>query len=185
MRAIFLYCLLFVPVALLAGCATREPVHQAVVVPEEAVQPMRSPGAKFALLPSAVQQTITAQAGAAEIQDINKIPLSNRDVYEITFRNSGVLPTLYIAEDGTLINGGSAANIGAPGQLRGTATGDGLVNNLPPAVHQSLQQTAPNAVVVDAQRHQIAVYEISFKDPALNPKLMITEDGTVLGESAP
>ena len=75
-----------VVMGLLGGCATREVyVRPAVpVVQEQYVYPVSSP-AKFAVLPSAVQHTIAAQAGAGEITDINKSPVPDAMFMKLNF----------------------------------------------------------------------------------------------------
>jgi len=168
--------------ALLVGCATHKPSATPPAAAEQHPPPTSSPGAKFALLPASVQRTITTQGGAAEIEDINKLPGAGRDVYEVRFRESGVNPTLYVAEDGTLVNSTATAPVGAPGGLGGTTAGGTVVSTLPAPVLDALRMEAPDAVVADVQARKRTLYEIIFKDPGTHPKLFITEDGTVLKE---
>ena len=100
---------------LVAGCAHVE--RPSAVAHEEAV-PSSSPGTKYALLPTQVQRTITAQAGTAEIKDIDKVTGASQDIYEIQFRDN---PTLYVAEDGTLPGAKPRGAMGAPGIAGGRA----------------------------------------------------------------
>jgi hypothetical protein len=167
---------------LLAGCRTKE----AVVVPPATslMQPTSSPGSKYALLPVAVQHTIAAVAGAAEIKDINKVPGTDGDYYEITFRYPALYPTLYVAENGTLLNDNPPGAAGAPGGLGGTSAGGNMLSTLPYPVQRTLQLSAAGAVVVDVQRPQRNVYEFIFKDPSLHPNMYIAEDGTLLKEAS-
>src|SRR5512146_2852478 len=64
----------------LAGCARRDTVQAYPYV-----HPLASPGAKFAGLPPAVQSTVRAQAGAAELYDIRNAGFPDQDAYEILF----------------------------------------------------------------------------------------------------
>ena len=148
-------------IGLLAGCAT-EP-------PEAEVVPMASPGGKFAVLPAAVQRTITAMAGQAEIKDINKAANSDREVYEVLFQNSVANPNLFIAANGTVLN----TNI--PSLM---PTGKEVV--MPLAVKNTLQRFAPRGVVANIHTSHRTVYEVTFSDSAIYPKMYIAEDGTVL-----
>ncbi|MDB6109920.1 MAG: hypothetical protein JWR69_1670 [Pedosphaera sp.] len=174
------FFILAVAAILVAGCrATKPEAASTAIVP----QPTSSAGSKYALLPRAVQHTITAQAGAAEIKDINKVPGEDQDYYEITFRDSAVAPTLYVAEDGTLLNESAPSAAGAPGDLLGTNAGGGVLSTLPNPVQRTLQLTAPGAVVAEVRRIQGNVYEITFQDPALHPKMYIAEDGRLLKEA--
>jgi uncharacterized membrane protein YkoI len=55
--------------------------------------------------------------------------------------------------------------------------------NLPPAVQNTIRQHAPNALVADIDKETRTgqvVYEISFKDEGLNPKIHVAEDGTLI-----
>jgi hypothetical protein len=175
-------------IILVSGC-----VEDKVAAPPAAVAvnppityTTNSPGTKFALLPAAVQRTVMAQAGSAEIKDINKVTGANREVYEIKFRDPANNPTLFVAEDGTLINtAGSRYYSGAPGGFSGTGTGNhvGVVTGLPFAVQRTLQQQFPNGVVVDVHESPHALYEITFRDPNINPTVVITEDGRILKPS--
>ncbi len=166
---------------LAVGC-THEVVQHPVAVDVEHyhVSPTGSPGAKFAILPSQVQRTITAQGGAAEISDISKVTGGERDVYEVQFRDPGINPPLYVAGDGTLINGGGRLAAGAPGTMGGASVGGDLVSGLPGPVQRTLASQAPNAVVTDVQTKTESVYQVSFKDPDMHQKLIIAEDGTLL-----
>jgi uncharacterized membrane protein YkoI len=56
-------------------------------------------------------------------------------------------------------------------------------NALPPAVQKAVRSQAPNAEIahVDAKTENGAqVYEIEFREPGTNPKLVVTADGTIL-----
>ncbi|MDB6121199.1 MAG: hypothetical protein JWQ71_192 [Pedosphaera sp.] len=169
-----------------SGCVERRVATKpavTVAVNPPVVYTTNSPGTKFSLLPSAVQRTISSQAGSAEIKDINKVTGANREIYEIRFRDPALNPTLFVGEDGSLINTGSRGYYsGAPGEFGGTSEGNqlGVASGLPFAVQRTLQQQSPNAVVVDVQKSRHTLYEITFKDPNLNPKMLITEDGTIL-----
>jgi hypothetical protein len=202
------YCCLLAFLLFAVGCITsEEEKHYTETHP---LYTTNSPGTKFSLLPSAVQRTIMAQAGSADIRDVNKVAGSNREVYEIKFTNPGVSPTLYIAEDGTLVSEGSVRSItsvrgypstttttakppptivagGAPGSLGSIETGSGgptssLVDSLPEPVKRTLIQTSPDSVVVDVQPSTHTLYKFNFKDPGLNPRTIISDDGTLYKE---
>jgi hypothetical protein len=175
------FFILAVAAVLLTGCRSTKPETAAktATVP----QPTSSPGSKYALLPRAVQHTITSQAGAAEIKDINKVPGEDQDYYEITFREPATTPTMYVAEDGTLLTGSNTGAAGAPGDLHGANAGGGVFSTLPQPVQRTLELSAPGAVVEEVRRTEGNVYEISFQDPARHPKLYIAEDGTLLKET--
>ena len=89
---------------LVAGCVTHH--HEAAEVTYESayLRPLASPGGKFGALPLAVQNTIRAEAGSAEIRDIATINRLGELSYEIYFRNEDILPPLLIAANGSVLN---------------------------------------------------------------------------------
>ena len=54
-------------------------------------------------LPQAVKNTLKEKAPRAEIADIDKQSQAGRAVYRITFTEPGTNPTMYISEDGTVV----------------------------------------------------------------------------------
>ena len=90
-------------VGLLAGCATKTETQKA----EDKTpyhRPLTSLGAKFGALPPAVQSTVLAEAGGAEITDALRDTSSGRVVYKIYFRDPDVFPPLFVAPDGSVLN---------------------------------------------------------------------------------
>ena len=60
-------------------------------------------------LPQAVKQTLKQRVPTAEIADITRQNRNERTVYKISFLEPGKNPTLYIAEDGSVVEGGDKA----------------------------------------------------------------------------
>src|SRR5439155_18336 len=105
-------------VACLAGCATDsadsfDQQKAALVVKPQPTplksskgpktpyhNPLFSPGAKFAGLPPAAQNSIRAEAGVADISDIIKDNSLGAVVYIVYFRNSDAFPPLYVTPNG-------------------------------------------------------------------------------------
>jgi hypothetical protein len=170
------------------GCVERRTAEKppaVAIIPAVTTYTTNSPGTKYALLPSSVQRTITTQAGTAEIKDINKVTGSSREVYEIKFRDPALNPTLYVAEDGTLISSGTYSYSGAPGAFSGTDEGSNLsmLKGLPYPVQRAVTEQGPKASIVDVQKSRHIIYEITFKDPNLNPKMLVTDEGVILRPS--
>ena len=95
------HCLALLPL-LLAGCAT-EYVGDTVAYESAYKQPLISPGGQFGALPAAVQNTIRAEAGSAEIAVIRTNNISGEWVYDIYFANPVIYPPLYVAKDGAVL----------------------------------------------------------------------------------
>src|SRR5262249_21967446 len=103
-----LFCSLPAVFLLLSGCANPqgvEPYHASLT----------SVGARFGALPSAVQNSIRAQTGAADISDIeiDNEMRSVGTVYKITYMSDALYPPLFVATDGSIINPDMTVAVGA------------------------------------------------------------------------
>jgi hypothetical protein len=191
-----LLSIIIVP-ALIAGCA--HPFDDHLSSPPAAtppptttktsyLKPLSSPGAKFAALPPAVQNTIRAQVGVADIEDIVKNSSSGIAIYRISFRNHDTFPPLYVSPNGDVLNpDGSVAVRAAQDDLGTTTIGQNTgilkLGDLPPNVMRVIQETAPNAEVGSVSKviqPDMTFYVVTFKDEAHASKLRITEDGVLL-----
>ncbi|MBC8095926.1 MAG: hypothetical protein H7Y43_08945 [Akkermansiaceae bacterium] len=173
--------------ALLAiGCAS----HQRAVINEAYPykEPLSSPGQKFSGLPPAVQRTVRAQVGTADIYDIDKLTASDESIYRLTFRNSRLFPPLYVKSDGSvmypdLIHVAVGAGEDDIGALSGGAVSGLKVSDLPQKVVSTIQEKAPTAEVAFINKvsfNDQTFFEVSFKDPLRNPQLVVAEDGVLV-----
>ena len=161
----------------LCGCAEDRPITYR--------QPLNSPGGVFSTLPPAVQNSVRAEAGMAEIASISKEAAPR--VYEIRFRNSEVYPPLYVAADGSVLTSNLTVAVGATEDTIAVSTGSeasGLkMDDLPPEVVTSIRHRAPTGEVDSISRllsDGKIYYNVTFKDPAYHPKLVIREDGRIV-----
>jgi hypothetical protein len=181
----FLCCAL-VGVASLVGCAThtepaRYPYHQ----------PLSSPGEKFGGLPPAVQKTVRAQVGSADMYDIRKLDASSdRVVYEILFHDRNRYPPLYVASDGSVLYPDMTVAVPAEesniGALSGGAAGGVKFSDLPIGVAHTVLEKEPTAEVAFIHRVYLGgspFYEVTFKNAKRYQKLLIAEDGAVVNET--
>lgn len=153
--------------------------------------PLISPGTKFGALPPAVQNTIRAQTGGAEIEDILRDSIGGQPVYRIYFTKADVLPPLYVAPDGSVLNPDLTVAVGAGRDSVGLLTGGGAsgvtLGDLPPKAVKAIQQHAPQAEInsiTKENRGDQAVYIVSFKDPK-QATIEITPEGTVVVPTPP
>jgi len=172
----------------LVGCATDRDIKTV-----DETTPYRysliSPGTKFATLPPAAQNAVRAEAGSAEVSDVVKLDRPGIPVYEISFRNREVLPPLYVAADGSVLNRNLTVAMGAPRDTfgiisSGPVTGVKLAE-LPPAVSKVISERRPDAQVSFINKEtwgDRVVYIVSFLDEAHHPRLYLAADGTVLNE---
>jgi hypothetical protein len=182
---------LFLPgtLSILSGCASGPKPAVAVYrqpYPSSYHDPIVSPGTKFAALPPAVQNTIRAETGSADIADVIKDTHLPVTVYRVYFVNYQAFPPLYIARDGSLLNGDLSVAIGADEESGGILIGEGknglTLSDLPPNVVKVIQKQVPDAEVAAIAREthgDQTVYSVSFKD-AQHPVLQINGDGVLL-----
>src|SRR5438445_11420884 len=56
-------------------------------------------------------------------------------------------------------------------------------NELPPAVQKTVRAQAPNAEIADISKkteNGMDVYEVSFREPGANPKIVVAADGKLV-----
>ena len=189
--------------AWLAGCATEDPFDERTAKlaakssktsPKSSAKspynrPLFSPGAKFAGLPPAAQNSIRAQVGVADIRDIIKDTSSGQVVYKVYFRNPDAFPTLYVTPNGDIVNADRTVAVRAEDNFGLSARGPAgslKLSDLPPNVVRVIQELAPNSevgLIRKETRNDTVVYVVSFKDETHVPRMAIAEDGTVLQET--
>ena len=176
---------------LVAGCASHEaprgPVVEMTPAPNPFTKPLTSVGGKFGALPPAVQSTIRAEAGTAELMDVIRESTSDRVYYRILFRESAIYPPLLVASDGSVLNPDLTVLIPATRDATGGIAGEPSVpvtfNDLPPNVAKLLKG---RGVVSDisGMNKEIwgthIIYIVSFKNAEQNPRLYVVADGTIL-----
>jgi hypothetical protein len=148
-----------------------------------------SPGQKFGSLPPPAQNAVRAEAGAAEISDIARIPGTSVPTYKVYFRNYELYPPLYVDADGSILHPDLQVAMGAAQDTFGTLIGGGMsslrLTELPATVQKVIQQRAPNVSVAHISKQtwgDRVVYIISFADEIHHPRLYVAADGTVLNE---
>jgi hypothetical protein len=144
----------------------------------------------FASLPPQVQNAVRAETGSAEITNVMKLDLARGPVYEISFQDPKEYPTIYIAQDGSVLDTNLTVAVGAPVEPASTLTGGGAsglaIQDLPAAVIKTVQERAPLSTVTLISKEAWGgrnVYIISFTDPVNHPKVYIASDGTVLKDT--
>ena len=164
---------------LLAGCVTSNNMEKA---DHRTVydKPLTSPGAKFGALPPTVQRTVLAEAGPAEVVDAVRDTSSGHVVYKIYFRDKDTFPTLFVAPDGSVLNPDLTVAVNA---VRGIRIKPAEV---PATVMKAIPEHAPSAEVAYITLESWsgrAVYIVTFKDEAHNPRLLIASDGSIVEET--
>jgi hypothetical protein len=176
--------LTIVVAGLLAGCSTDDPQVTYNKM-------LTSPGEKYAGLPPAVQHTVRAQVGMAEIADIQKNTASGMVVYEVRFRETNLYPPLYIDTDGSVLTSNLDVAVGAGGDPIGAVSGGAAsgvkFEELPASVIKTIQEKSPTAEILFINKTTVGdttLYEVTFKNSYTNPKMLIGEDGTVVKKSS-
>ena len=175
------------------GCARDKPAVEYFEKPYVSPYhfPLISPGTKFAALPPAVQLTVRAETGSAEIDDVLRDTSSGLAVYRIYFVNYDAFPPMYVAPDGSILNPDLTMAMGASREtvnaLAGGPTAGVTLGDLPPVVVNEIHRRAPDAEVdhvTKQTRGDQIVYVVWFKNHA-HADLEITAEGTVLTEGRP
>jgi hypothetical protein len=166
--------------AVLAGCVEEAPLtayHQ----------PLTSPGGIFSTLPPAVQNSVRAQVGMAEIAAIHRHRDENGTIFEFLFKNPDVFPPLYVATDGSVLGPNITVAVGATPESIAASTGSlvgGLrLSELPPNVVLTIRREAPTAEVNTISRIYEGTdvfYEVTFKDAAHHPNMLIQNTGRLI-----
>jgi hypothetical protein len=147
-------------------------------------QPLTSPGGEFSKLPPAVQNSVRAEAGMAEIERVHRNPNGPTSVYEIRFRNEAMYPPLYLAPDGSVLTSNLVVAVGASEDTIAASTGSAAsgvkLDSLPFNVVQTIRHQAPTGEVDSISRvtsgGQVS-YTVIFTDPVHHPTLTIRDDG--------
>jgi hypothetical protein len=165
----------------LCGCAEETPVvayHH----------PLTSPGGKFARLPPAVQNSVRAEAGMAEITNITRDDEDGiATVYRVQFRDANVYPPLYVATDGSVLTSNMTVAVGATVDSIAASTGSAVsgikMDDVPSNVVETIRHQAPTAEVDTLSRltsEGEVFYNVTFKDSARHPKLLIRDNGRLV-----
>ncbi len=86
--------------------------------------PQVSSGALFLTLPPEVQNTIRAQTGGEQIDDIRKFTNSGAVYYRIEFRKSVLYPPLFVATNGAVLNPDQSVAVREPSATLKEIKGD-------------------------------------------------------------
>lgn len=186
-RAMFL---LFLEV-LLVSCAPRRSAIALYTRPSPTPYhyPLISPGAQFASLPPAVQHSVRAETGSAEIEDIVKDTNSVPVVYRVYFVNRQAFPPMYLTADGSVLNPDLSVAMGAVrdhfGVLFAGPTSNLTLSDLPAKVVTVVQNQAPDAEV-DAiyreTRGDQSIYTVTFKGRR-HAELRVSSEGAILPDT--
>src|SRR5689334_972003 len=125
--------------------------------------PLMSPGTQFGECPPAVQRTIRAETGGAQIEDIEKGSNDYLTVYKVRFVNSALFPPLYVASDGSILNPDLSVAIPAPHETAAIKTAGPVervtLPDLPPQVVKTIQAQVPDAelssIVRETERDKV------------------------------
>jgi hypothetical protein len=173
------YLLVVAIAAVLCGCALEHPISY--------TEPLTSPGGQFSRLPPAVQNSVRAEGGMAEISRITRSDTNGSPIYTFYFKNAETFQPLYVASDGSVLRSDMTVAVGATAETLEASTGSGVggirMGDLPPNVVVTIRHSAPTAVVASISRltsEGETFYEIAFEDPANHPVIIIRDDGHLL-----
>lgn len=143
---------------------------------------------QFADLPAAAQAAVKREVPNGVVDKVSAETRDNRMVYKVKFQDEGVNPAIWVTADGNILKSDINKDkaVGATGNASEINSGSSKSNvkftQLPAAVQKTVRDQAPNAKITDIHKDtkdgQI-VYDISFEAKGKNPKIRVTEDGTL------
>lgn len=172
---------------LLSGCVHEDPYAYRTPYDE----PLVSPGMKFLSLPGAVQNTIRAQAGVAEIDDINRHEAYQTPYYKVSFIRWRMYPPLYVAADGSVLNPDLTVAKYAPEENYAALAGHGgglTIGDLPSQVVNTIQARAKSQEISHIEQTTVndrRIYEVYFKGEDKSVPLRIDQDGKIVEAATP
>lgn len=150
-------------------------------------------------LPPAVQKALEPMRAHGPVKEITRRTIDGRIVYDIEIeKNNAPNPHVRIAQDGAVLRdpipvtdiaGGGAvvapeyADMGAL-----TYHPPPRIEDLPPAVQQTVRREAGGRELADIDRETWGgqpAYEVEFKQPGLNARIYVAEDGALLRAERP
>jgi len=144
---------------------------------------------QFNDLPPAVRSTVNREVPNGVIDKISTETRDGRMVYKVKFQDEGLNPSIWVTADGNILKSGINRDkaIGATGDSVDATTGSSKSNmkftQLPPAVQKTIRDRSATGKIADIDKHERKgriVYDVSFEDKGVNPKMTIAEDGTVV-----
>ena len=152
-------------------------------------RPLTSPGSKFGALPPAVQNTVRAETGAAEITDIETRYGPGGPTYVIYFRNRELFAPMFVAADGGLLHPDLTLAMGAPKDSYAVVSSGPVTgikpNELPQPALKTINEKATGAQIASINKETWGdrnIFIVSFIDPEHHPRIYITADGKLLNE---
>ncbi|MDQ6631248.1 MAG: PepSY-like domain-containing protein, partial [Verrucomicrobiota bacterium] len=171
-----------------ASAAAPGAVAATAAAPEAAAatpSPDGSSKVTFAQLPPAAQQTVRAQLGSAEINDIDKETKNGKTVYEVGSKTNGQQKEIRVAEDGTFLGlvspapAGPAPTPATPPAVSGKVTFDQIPAAVQNTVKSQINPSEINDIDREVKPGKQTVYEVGFKRNGQQTELRINEDGTM------
>ncbi|HEU5080361.1 MAG TPA: PepSY-like domain-containing protein [Opitutaceae bacterium] len=140
--------------------------------------PANLPRLRLEQLPNAAQQTIRREAAGRDITAITEDTVDGRKAYSVQFRESGRNPSMYVAEDGTVLRPAEKP----PALGFGTTFSDA-----PAMVQQTIRREIGDGQIERVEKlnegGEPSAYKVSVKDSRGTYELRISADGRVLGNT--
>jgi len=144
---------------------------------------------EFNDLPPAVRATVNREVPNGVVDKVSSETKDGRLVYKVKFRDEGINPAIWVTADGNILKSDINRDkaIGATGASSDVTTGssksDLKFTQLPPAVQKTVREASPSGKIASIDKHTRngrIVYDVSFEDKGVNPKMTVAEDGTVV-----
>lgn len=147
---------------------------------------------QFNELPSAVRKAVKEQVPNGVVDKITTETKDGQLVYKIKFQDEGLNPAIYVTADGNVLKSDISRDkafgaTGNPNEITSGSDRDLKFTQLPAAVQKTVREQEPNAPIASIHKETKdgqVVYNVSFQEKGLNPKITVAADGTLIkGES--
>ncbi len=169
--------------ALFAGCSDNKLGSSNTTAKDPKV------ASEFNDLPPAVRTAVNREVPNGVIDKVSSETKDGRIVYKVKFKDEGLNPAIWVTADGNILKSDISRDkaVGATGAGVDVATGSAKGNlkftQLPPAVQKTIRDRSATAKIANIDKHTRngrIVYDVSFEEKGINPKMTIAEDGTVV-----
>jgi hypothetical protein len=140
----------------------------------------------FNQLPERVQKTVSAAAGGANVENVQKLTKNGRTCYQASFDQKNMKGKLTVSEDGSLLQYQQAEDLALVAAVPTIPKTGMSLTDLPEAARKTIKEQAGSNDVGDVSKKTEGtrtLYHAAFNDAGVHTSLLVDEDGKLVGKS--
>jgi hypothetical protein len=140
----------------------------------------------FNELPQPVQKTMRANAGEANLENIQKQNIKGQTCYQASFDKDNMKGKLTVAQDGSLLQFQQAEDLAVVAAIPQVSTSGTKISDLPDAVQKTIKDQAGTDQVGNifkTSQNGQTVYHAGFNEAGAHTDLFVDENGKLLGKT--